>query len=203
MPAAHIEPQIVPPEQETISSGSIPASSNARRTPISETQAPAPPPAIIATRSPSKRRSGRGSERREDVGAHRRAPVHARKREQRAPGAHHEGRVERRLDQLDALTCPAEAEEHVVEVEVCATSHTATLSDSAGPPSVRPRGIARTTDAPGDARAGAVVGHADLAATDLREAAGSRELDGAAVSPATPSTLRPQRTVKSACWPAL
>ena len=59
MPAAHIEPQIVPPEQETISSGSMPASSNARRTPISETQAPAPPPAIIATRSPSKRRSGR------------------------------------------------------------------------------------------------------------------------------------------------
>jgi hypothetical protein len=60
MPAAHIEPQIVPPEQETISCGSIPASSNARWTPIRDTQAPAPPPAITAMRSPSKRRSGRG-----------------------------------------------------------------------------------------------------------------------------------------------
>jgi hypothetical protein len=59
MPAAHIEPQIVPPEQAEIISGSMPASAKACRTPISDTQAPAPPPAISATRLPSKPSRGR------------------------------------------------------------------------------------------------------------------------------------------------
>jgi hypothetical protein len=54
-----MDPQIAPPEQAVISAGSTPASSNARRTPISETQAPAPPPAISATRLPSNASTGR------------------------------------------------------------------------------------------------------------------------------------------------
>ena len=110
----------------------MPASSNARRTPISETQAPGPSPGdhrdALAVEAPQRARAVR----REDVGAHRRAPVHARKREQRAPGAHHEGRVERGLDELHTLARPAEAEEHVVEVKICATGHTATLGDGRG-----------------------------------------------------------------------
>ena len=121
---------------------------------------------------------------REDVGAHRRAPVHARKREQRAPGAHHEGRVERGLDQLHTLARPAEAEEHVVEVKISTTSHTFTLGDGRGRHPCDPRPVRADYRRPDAAHAPTTPrGAAPLARPCL-----GRDL---------------QRTVKSACWPAL
>ena len=58
----------MPPEQAEISAGSTPASSKACRTPMSDTHAPAPPPAISATRCPSKPLDRAGPERRQHVG---------------------------------------------------------------------------------------------------------------------------------------
>ena len=63
-PAAHIAPQIAPPEHAVSEAGRMPASSKARATPISDTHAPPPPVAITATRLSASAGTGRAAGRR-------------------------------------------------------------------------------------------------------------------------------------------
>jgi hypothetical protein len=91
---------------------------------MSDTHAPAPPPATTGHPAPLESLHGARAQRRQRVrGVHGPRAVDQGQREQRAPGAPQEAGVDRGLQQLGALAHPAEAEQHVVEVEIGTAGH--------------------------------------------------------------------------------
>ena len=116
-----------------MSSGSIPASSKARRTPISDTQAPAATAGDHRDALAGQRADRPVAEGRQHVGRWRRGAIESRNGKQGAAGTEQEARIGGGPHQLDALADPAEAEQNVVEVEVGAPRHHVAAGFNAAP----------------------------------------------------------------------
>ena len=116
-PAAHIAPQIAPPEHAVSEAGCMPASSKARATPISDTHAPPPPVAITATRLSASAGTGRGGGTPPQRVLHVRWVLYPRNRQKRTSCPQQKGRIGRLAEQIAELVRAGERPLQAVEVE--------------------------------------------------------------------------------------